>query len=77
MVLKEQSLLIFLDLACTFCMLHGFKEPTMATSAEGDSLQFLLWEGVMVLKELIFNMHMETSHSVWHHVRENTWLGGR
>ena len=32
-VLKEQNLLIvFKDLACKFCMLHGFKEPTTPES---------------------------------------------
>ena len=35
-------------------MLHGFKEATMPTTAEADSLQFLLWEGVLVLKETDF-----------------------
>ena len=37
MVLKEQNLLIFLDLACKFCMLHQFKEPTMPTAAEAEA----------------------------------------
>ena len=39
-VLKEQNLLIFFkDLVCTFCMLHGFREPTtlIATEAEQES----------------------------------------
>ena len=37
-VLKEQNLLIcFLDLACKFCMLHGFKEPTTQTTAEAEA----------------------------------------
>ena len=34
-VLKEQNVLI--DLACMFCMLHGFKEPTMPTDTEAEA----------------------------------------
>ena len=36
-VLKEQNLLIFLDLAFKFCMLHELKEPTRPTATEAEA----------------------------------------